>query len=103
MWLTSFSYRLGVLGNLTSQELREAGYPGNNSLRDQKCAIQWIKSHMSSFGGDAENITVSGESAGSGQFLYHVLLRKGQQLTYCKLPFSVTFMAEKPSLSALYP
>jgi carboxylesterase type B len=63
----SCSYRLGVLGNLTSQELRDAGYPGNNSLRDQKCALQWIKAHIEGFGGDADNVTVFGESAGAGK------------------------------------
>jgi carboxylesterase type B len=61
------SYRLGILGNLTSEELRTAGYAGNNSLRDQKCALQWIRKNIGAFGGDAESITVCGESAGAGK------------------------------------
>lgn len=40
---------------------------GNNSLRDQKCALQWIRSHIAAFGGDEENVTVFGESAGAGK------------------------------------
>lgn len=64
-----YSYRLAVLGNLTSSELRAAGYPGNNALRDQKCALQWIRSHVEGFGGDAENVTAFGVSAGSGNLL----------------------------------
>jgi carboxylesterase type B len=60
------SYRLGVLGNLVSQELRDAGYSGNNSLRDQKCALQWIRKYIGAFGGDAKNVTAFGESAGAG-------------------------------------
>jgi carboxylesterase type B len=63
--LTRTSYRLSVLGNLTSEELRKAGYPGNNSLRDQKCALQWIQKHIGGFGGNSE-LTVLGESAGAG-------------------------------------
>jgi carboxylesterase type B len=63
------SYRLGILGNLVSQELRDAGYVGNNSLRDQKCALKWIKVHIGAFGGDPENVTVFGESAGAGKIL----------------------------------
>jgi carboxylesterase type B len=63
--LTSSSYRLSVLGNLTSEELRKAGYPGNNGLRDQKCALQWIQKHIGGFGGSPE-LTVLGESAGAG-------------------------------------
>ena len=65
--LTRCSYRLGILGNLTSEELRKAGYPGNNSLRDQKCALQWIKHHISGFGGDPDEVTLLGESAGAGK------------------------------------
>ncbi|ORY15879.1 carboxylesteras-like protein [Clohesyomyces aquaticus] len=61
----NINYRLGAPGNLTSEELRKAGYPGNNSLRDQKCAFQWIKSHIGAFGGDPNNVTAFGESAGS--------------------------------------
>jgi len=60
-----------VLGNLTSQELRDAGYPGNNSLRDQECALQWIKAHISEFGGVSDNVTAFEESAGAGT--YHVI------------------------------
>ena len=62
------SYRIGVYGNLTSEELRNAGYPGNNSLRDQRCALQWIKSHIQGFGGDPENVLAFGESAGGGEY-----------------------------------
>ena len=60
------SYRLAVLGNLTSAELRAAGYPGNNALRDKKCALQWVKKYIAGFGGDADNVTAFGVSAGSG-------------------------------------
>ncbi|KAH7085327.1 carboxylesteras-like protein [Paraphoma chrysanthemicola] len=56
--VVSINYRLGVPGNLMSKELRDNGYPGNNSLRDQKCALQWVKKYIGAFGGDAENVTV---------------------------------------------
>jgi hypothetical protein len=99
--LHTFSYRLGVLGNLTSQELRGAGYPGNNSLRDQKCALQWIKAHIDGFRGDSKNITVSGESAGSGQYL--VKHFGSFSLIYCKWLYSINFSVERPFSSAPYP
>ena len=63
------SYRLALLGNLTSAELRVKNYPGNNSLRDQRCALQWVKTHISGFGGDPERITEIGVSAGAGILL----------------------------------
>ena len=60
----NINYRLGAFGFLTSEEMRNAGYKGNNGLRDQRTALQWIKAHIHGFGGDSENVTVMGESAG---------------------------------------
>jgi len=51
---------------LTSEELRSKGYKANNTLIDQKVAFQWVKQHITGFGGDPENVTVIGESAGAG-------------------------------------
>jgi carboxylesterase type B len=62
-----FSYRLGALGFLTSEELRNAGYKANNGLRDQRVAIEWVRKHIHEFGGDLDNITVAGMSAGGGR------------------------------------
>ncbi|KAF1950331.1 para-nitrobenzyl esterase [Byssothecium circinans] len=72
----NINYRLGILGNLTSSRLREAGYSGNNSLRDQKCALHWIKAHISHFGGDPENVTLFGESAGAAAALYQLFSKE---------------------------
>jgi carboxylesterase type B len=63
------SYRLGILGNLVSEELREKGYKGNNSLRDQRTALQWVKRFIGAFGGDGDNVTAFGESAGAGKMI----------------------------------
>lgn len=64
--LTGQSYRLGAPGFLTSQELRDAGYHANNGLRDQRLALRWVRKHIKDFGGDPDNITASGMSAGGG-------------------------------------
>lgn len=71
------SYRLGVPGFLTSEELRNAGYRSNNGLRDQRVALEWIHKHIRDFGGDPENLTAAGESAGGGEgeFLLSSILR----------------------------
>ena len=58
------SYRLGVTGFLTSKELRDAGYKANNGFHDQKTALKFIKKFIGGFGGDPDEITVCGESAG---------------------------------------
>ncbi|KAK3381026.1 Alpha/Beta hydrolase protein [Podospora didyma] len=61
----NINYRLGVPGFLTSPELRAAGYKANNSLRDQRVALRWIQDNIFGFGGDPDNVTVLGESAGA--------------------------------------
>jgi len=58
------SYRLGVAGFMTSTELRKAGYKANNGLRDQRTALEWVRKFIGGFGGNPDEITTVGESAG---------------------------------------
>ena len=61
----SLSYRLGLLGfNCLPALLTEEGSTGNFTLLDISKALGWIKENIAAFGGDPENITVSGFSAG---------------------------------------
>ena len=65
------NYRVGVLGYLTHRDIRrETGRDGNFGLDDQLCAIRWVKAHIADFGGDAENITLLGQSAGAISIQY---------------------------------
>jgi carboxylesterase type B len=52
------------MGFMTSQELRNAGYKANNGFHDQRAALKWIQRYISGFGGNPDEITVVGESAG---------------------------------------
>ncbi len=62
----TLNYRLGPLGFLTLPELKqEAGFTGNYGLYDQMTALQWVQKNIASFGGDPENVTIMGQSAGA--------------------------------------
>lgn len=62
----NISYRLNALGFMAMSELEEeTGYLGNIGTLDQIKALKWIKNNIASFGGDANNITICGESAGA--------------------------------------
>ncbi len=67
--LVTIAYRVGIMGfiDLSTVPGGEA-YPtaGNLGLLDQICALRYIQSNIASFGGDPENVTVFGESAGAG-------------------------------------
>jgi carboxylesterase type B len=58
----AINYRVGTLGFLANDDI---GAPGNMGFKDQILAFKWIKKHIAGFGGDRNNITAAGESAGS--------------------------------------
>ncbi|KAH4057476.1 hypothetical protein HBI24_137270 [Parastagonospora nodorum] len=60
----TINYRLGAAGYMTSKELRDAGYKANNGFHDQRTALRWIRKNIAGFGGDPDEITTVGESAG---------------------------------------
>jgi len=66
----SVNYRLGALGFLhlngvlTDREREKYGAGGNAGVLDQAKALAWVKRNIRAFGGDPENVTIFGESAG---------------------------------------
>jgi para-nitrobenzyl esterase len=66
--LVSFNYRLGLLGFLAHPALAaEDGVhhsSGNYGTLDQQAALAWVRANIANFGGDPNNITIFGESAG---------------------------------------
>lgn len=67
--LVSVTYRLGVMGFFTHPLLSNEspnGVSGNYGLLDQVVALKWINKNIEQFGGDPNNITIFGQSAGAG-------------------------------------
>ena len=66
--VVSMNYRLGIFGFFSHPGLaRESGHDaaGNYGLLDQVAALKWVRDNIAVFGGDPENVTIFGESAGS--------------------------------------
>ncbi|KAH9443052.1 hypothetical protein KEM48_010361 [Puccinia striiformis f. sp. tritici PST-130] len=71
------NHRLNAFGFLGGKEVGEAGV-GNLGLKDQRLTLEWIKTHISQFGGDPDKVTIYGESSGAISVSHHLLAFKGQ-------------------------
>ncbi|HEY4942105.1 MAG TPA: carboxylesterase/lipase family protein [Rhizomicrobium sp.] len=65
--VVTINYRLGAFGFLNLRDATDGKLPGTGAegLADQIVALQWVRDNIAAFGGDPENITIFGESAGS--------------------------------------
>ena len=73
--VVTVNYRLGVFGFLAHPDLSaETGYQasGNYGLMDQSLALQWVKENIAAFGGNPNQVTIAGESAGSISVSYQM-------------------------------
>jgi para-nitrobenzyl esterase len=64
----SINYRVGVFGFLAHPDLTKESASqssGNYTLLDQIAALKWVQQNISAFGGDPDNVTIAGQSAGS--------------------------------------
>lgn len=67
--LVTINYRLGILGFMAHPELTAESpnqSSGNYGILDQVAALKWIKANIAQFGGDPNQITIFGQSAGAG-------------------------------------
>jgi para-nitrobenzyl esterase len=81
----SFNYRLGRFGFFAHPALTaesQDGLLGNYGFMDQIAAIRWIQKNAEAFGGDPDNVTICGESAGG--FAVHILLTSPIAVGLCR-------------------
>lgn len=72
------NYRLGLYGWLAGPTVEEQA-TANAGLHDQRLALQWIQDHIHLFGGDKEQVSAWGESAGASSILHHLVAYGGKQ------------------------
>ncbi|XP_044260980.1 juvenile hormone esterase-like [Tribolium madens] len=75
--IVTLNYRLGVFGFLSTQD---EVIPGNNGLKDQLFALQWVNKNIHLFGGNSSEITIFGQSAGAASVGYHLVSKKSTGL-----------------------
>ncbi|ENN71526.1 hypothetical protein YQE_11819, partial [Dendroctonus ponderosae] len=77
--LVAINYRLGILGFASFKD-PSLGIPGNAGLKDMREALRWVQKNVGRFGGDPDNVTIFGESAGGASVHYLTLAPSTQGL-----------------------
>ena len=71
--VVTINYRLGYLGFFAQSALDSEGHPaGNYGLMDQQFAFEWVRQNIAGFGGDPDQVTIFGESAGGYSVYAHL-------------------------------
>ena len=71
----TLNYRLNIFGFLGGDDIQKRsndGSAGNFGIQDQRLAIQWVKDNIAAFGGNGDDITIFGESAGGNSVFNHL-------------------------------
>ncbi|KAK5647704.1 hypothetical protein RI129_002596 [Pyrocoelia pectoralis] len=102
--LVTINYRLGLLGFLCFDD-PSLEVPGNAGLKDQVMALKWIQENIANFGGDPDNVTIFGNSAGAASVCLLMLSPLATGLFHKAIAQSGTAIASwakgKRALSAL--
>jgi carboxylesterase type B len=94
--VVSINYRLGAFGFLAGDALRSNPHHSNSNggsvscpsktsaaynagLHDQRAALEWVQSYIHLLGGDKENVSAWGQSAGAGSIMHHLIAKGGKQ------------------------
>jgi len=99
--VVTINYRLGALGFLAHPALasRPGGPSGNYGHMDQQAALRWVQHNIGRFGGDEDNVTIAGESAGALSVLVHLVSRGSRGLFDRAIVQSGSFALTQQSLA----
>ncbi|KFY53481.1 hypothetical protein V496_07541 [Pseudogymnoascus sp. VKM F-4515 (FW-2607)] len=75
--LVNFNYRVGALGFLAAEQVRQDG-DLNVGLLDQRKLLEWVQKHIKQFGGDPRHVVLHGTSAGGGSITHHLTAYGGR-------------------------
>ena len=100
--VVTINYRLGALGFLAHPALasRPGGPAGNYGLMDQQAALRWVQRNIGQFGGDPDNVTIAGESAGGLSVLAQMVSPGARGLFQRAIVQSGTFALNQRPLAA---
>ena len=100
--LVSFDYRMNVFGFMNFASVDSAfSDTGCLGMKDQVAALKWVKENIAAFGGDPDNMTIFGESAGSVAVMLLTVTSEAKNLFRKAIPQSGHFFYNTPEQSAL--
>src|SRR5690349_24143799 len=97
--VVTINYRLGALGFLAHPALASHGAAGNYGLMDQQAALRWVRHNIARFGGDPDNVTIAGQSAGGLSVLAQMVSSGARGLFQRAIVQSGTFALNQRSLA----
>ena len=102
--VVTLNYRLGALGFLDFREYLGSAAETNLGLRDILLALQWVRDNIAAFGGNPDNVTLFGESAGGGCVTTLMTMPAAQGLFHRAIaqspPVTSVYGPERPALIA---
>jgi para-nitrobenzyl esterase len=97
------NYRLGERGYLQLDHLdKKYAGSGNNALRDQIAALEWVRDNIAAFGGDPDQVTLGGQSAGGGAITGLMMMPEAKGLFHRAIIQSISMMSFRDSALAEY-
>lgn len=100
--VVTFNYRLGALGFMSHPALTKESpnnASGNYGLMDQQAVLQWVQNNINRFGGDPNNVTIFGQSAGGLSVHIHMASPSSKGLFHKAIVHSTGYSVEQPQVS----